>query len=237
MTVPQSATKPASDRTHRLRTLMTQAGISSFRELSRRAAVSQWQIRQLRTGPLSNLRWGVLCQLSQALNLNPSQLIAALESEPKPPAVQPNPSELEEAELGDGESLKQEYQRLQAQLNQQSSQLQQDFQRESLERLESFLRFWYTAAARVQQNPQLPAKNILPLIRPLEQLLDDWGLIPIGDVDAIVPYNPQQHQLKQGTANPGDRVRITHRGYYHGDCLLWRAQVDPIPDSNEQGYT
>lgn len=223
MTLPQSATH----RTHRLRILMTQAGISSFRELSRRAAVSQWQVRQMRTGPLSNLRWGVLCQLSQALNLSPSQLIAALDREPNPPAVSAHPSELE-----DGDSLKQEYQRLQAQLSQQSSQLQQDFQRESIERLESFLRFWYTAVAKVQQNPQLPAKNLLPLIRPLEQLLEDWGLVPIGDVDDIVPYNPQQHQLKQGAANPGDRVRISHRGYYHGDCLLWRAHVDPLPDSN-----
>lgn len=181
----------------------------------------------MRTGPLSNLRWGVLCQLSQALKLSPSQLIAALDREPNPSAVQPDLSE-----LGDGESLKQEYQRLHAQLNQQSSQLRQEFQRESLEQLESFLRFWYTAAAKVQQNPQLPAKNILPLIRPLEQLLEDWGLVPIGDVDAIVPYNPQQHQLKQGQAKPGDRVRITHRGYYHGNCLLWRAQVAPLPDSN-----
>ncbi|MFO8041048.1 MAG: helix-turn-helix transcriptional regulator [Sodalinema sp.] len=225
MTKSQSATESTTNRTDRLRTLMTQAGISSFRELSRRAAVSQWQVRQVRTGPLSNLRWGVLCQLSQALNLSPSQLIAALDR-PSNPTV----TATGDSDLRDGESLKQEYQRLQAQLDQQSSQLQQDFQRESLEQLESFLRFWPTAAARVQQNPQLPAKNILPLIRPLQQLLEDWGLIPIGDIDAIVPYNPQQHQLKQGQANPGDRVRITHRGYYHGDCLLWRAQVDPLPD-------
>ncbi len=225
MTKSQSATESTTNRTDRLRTLMTQAGISSFRELSRRAAVSQWQVQQVRTGPLSNLRWGVLCQLSQALNLSPSQLIAALDR-PSNPTV----TATGDSDLRDGESLKQEYQRLQAQLDQQSSQLQQDFQRESLEQLESFLRFWPTAAARVQQNPQLPAKNILPLIRPLQQLLEDWGLIPIGDIDAIVPYNPQQHQLKQGQANPGDRVRITHRGYYHGNCLLWRAQVAPLPD-------
>jgi transcriptional regulator with XRE-family HTH domain len=225
MTKSQSAPESTTHRTDRLRTLMTQAGISSFRELSRRAAVSQWQVQQVRTGPLSNLRWGVLCQLSQALNLSPSQLIAALDHPSSPTVTATNNSDVR-----DGESLKQEYQRLQAQLNQQSSQLRQDFQRESLEQLESFLRFWPTAAARVQQNPQLPAKNILPLIRPLQQLLEDWGLIPIGDIDAIVPYNPQQHQLKQGQANPGDRVRITHRGYYHGNCLLWRAQVDPLPD-------
>ncbi|NMG57284.1 XRE family transcriptional regulator [Geitlerinema sp. P-1104] len=229
MTRLQSATESATHRTDRLRSLMTQAGISSFRELSRRAAVSQWQVRQVRTGPLSNLRWGVLCQLSQALNLSPSQFIAALEREPNPAAAQPSYPDQER------ESLKQEYQRLQVQLSQQSQQLRQEFQRESLERLESFLRFWYTAAAMVQQNPQLPAKNLLPLIRPLEQLFEDWGLIPIGDVQAIVPYNPQQHQLKQGTANPGDRVRITHRGYYHGDRLLWRAQVDPLPNPPHPG--
>ncbi|WP_159786777.1 helix-turn-helix domain-containing protein [Sodalinema gerasimenkoae] len=230
MTRPHSAPESATNRTDRLRTLMTQAGISSFRELSRRAAVSQWQVRQVRTGPLSALRWGVLCQLSQALNLSPSQLIAALEREQNPVAPP-----LSQPELGDRESLKQEYQRLQIQLSQQSNRLSQEFQRESLERLESFLRFWYTAAAKVEQNPQLPAKNLLPLIRPLEQLLKDWGLIPIGEVDAIVPYNPQQHQLKQGTANPGDRVRISHRGYYHGDRLLWRAQVDPLPNPPHPG--
>ena len=104
MTRLQTPPESATHRTDRLRALMAQAGISSFRELSRRAGVSQWQVRQVRTGALSNLRWGVLCQLSQALNLSPSQFVAVLEREPNPAAAQPSHSDEER------ESLKQEYQ-------------------------------------------------------------------------------------------------------------------------------
>jgi len=104
----------------------------------------------------------------------------------------------------------------------------EQFQRESLQTIESWLLQWPTAVSAIAQNPDLPAQRIIKLLNPLEKLLQSWGVTRIGQVGEEVSYNPQQHQLLSGTAQSGITVRVRYVGYRHGDKLLYRAKVEPI---------
>ena len=87
---------------------------------------------------------------------------------------------------------------------------------------------WPTAVSKVQENQTLPAVKLLPLLRPVEKLLQQWGVEAIAPVGACIPYNPQQHQLLEGTAEPGSTVKVRYTGYKQGDKLLYRAKVIPV---------
>jgi len=104
----------------------------------------------------------------------------------------------------------------------------EQFQRESLQTIESWLLQWPTAVSAIAQNPDLPAQRIIKLLNPLEKLLQSWGVERIGQVGEEVSYNPQQHQLLSGNVPPETTVRVRYVGYRHGDKLLYRAKVEPI---------
>ncbi|WP_346289459.1 helix-turn-helix domain-containing protein [Sphaerothrix gracilis] len=208
------------DRTAVLRQLMQQADISSFKALSQQAQVSQWQVRQLRQGKIAQMRLQVLLQLATALRLTLPELLADF-------SLVTTATESDQVEQGDQPVLAQEYQRLQKQLAQQQQQLEQKFQQDSLNTLESWLLSWPTAAYAAQNNPQIPATRLIPLMRPLENLLADWGIEAIAPVGAEIPYDPQQHQLIEGSAQPGDLVKVRYTGYRQGGKLLHRVKVSP----------
>lgn len=206
----------AVDYTRRLRSHMQSVGVLSFRALSQRAGVSQRQIAHLRQGHADRLQVQQLHKLSQALELPLVELIAQFSS-----------LTLDRAS-SQPEHFRQEYQRLQTQLAEQRETLRQEFQRSTLQSIESWLLQFPTAAYAAQQNPQAPAVRLLPLMRPIEQLLKEWGVEAIAAVGDEVAFDPQIHQLMEGNANPGDRVRIRYTGYRQGDRLLHRAKVSPI---------
>ncbi|MFN5239887.1 MAG: XRE family transcriptional regulator, partial [Aphanizomenon sp.] len=107
--------------------------------------------------------------------------------------------------------------------------LQQEFQRSSLQILESLLLQWPTAAYIARENHQLTAVKILPLVdKPLETLLQAWDVKAIASVGDQIPYNPQFHQLLEGTAQPGEIVKVRYPGYIHYEQLLYRVRVSPI---------
>jgi DNA-binding Xre family transcriptional regulator len=202
--------------THPLQQLMQRVGISSFKALSKKAGVSERQIRYLRRGQVSQMRLETLLKMSQALQLSVSDLLATF-GEIKPDAETDSPA-----------ALKQEYQRMQEKLRQQRETFRQEFEQSSLQVLESWLLQWPTAAYAAQQNPQLPAVRLLPLLRPMQQLLQQWGVEAIASVGEEVAYDPRWHQLMEGTATAGDRVKVRYTGYRQGDKLLYRAKVSPI---------
>jgi DNA-binding Xre family transcriptional regulator len=206
------------DFNHPLQQLMQRVGVSSFKALSRKAGVSERQLRRLRLGQVSQMRMETLLKISQALQVPITELLATF-------------SEIKlGGELDAQAALKQEYQRLQAQMEQQRESLMQEFQQASLQVLESWLLQWPTAAYAAQQNPQLPAVRLLALVRPVEQLLQQWGVEAIASVGEEVSYDPRQHQLMQGKAQEGDRVKVRYTGYRQGDKLLYRAKVSPIEE-------
>ncbi|MGI0489570.1 helix-turn-helix domain-containing protein [Pantanalinema rosaneae CENA516] len=208
----------------KLQDWMQQAGINSFRALSRAAGVSRWQVEQLRQGKIAQMRVEILLKLSQALQISLSELLTPFTTNHQADQALPSAPNLEQQLM----DLRQEYDRLQAQLAQQHQELLQEFQQSSVQVLESLLLQLPTAAYAAQQNPQAPAVKLLPLLRPVDQLLDHWGIAAIATVGAEVPYDPQQHQLMEGFAEPNDPVKIRYTGYRQGDRLLYRAKVSPV---------
>lgn len=207
------------DFTHQLQDLMQRVGFSSFKALARSANVSERQLSRLRRGELQQMRIDVLLQISQALQVPLTDLLVTFSAVDLSGGITPPEESKANADL------KREYERLQAQLAQQRQTLWQEFQQSSLQVLESWLVQWPTAAHKAQENPQLPAVRLLPLLRPMEQLLQQWGIEAIAPVGAELPYNPQLHQLLEGTAQPGETVKVRYTGYRQGDKLLYRAKV------------
>jgi DNA-binding Xre family transcriptional regulator len=212
------------DYTQLLQQLMQRLGFSSYRQLSRSAGVSEKQLRRLRGGEVSQIRVETLLKLSQALQVSASELLATFSLESTAPASQVAGDEVE--------ALRQEYQRLQAKLEQQQETLRQEFQQSSLQTLESWLLQWPTAAHAAQQNPQLPAVRLVPLVRPMEQLLQEWGVEAIASVGSELPYDPQWHQLMEGTAQLGETVKVRYTGYRWKEKLLYRAKVSPVVNAS-----
>ncbi|BBD69083.1 hypothetical protein NIES4072_35870 [Nostoc commune NIES-4072] len=212
----------------KLQDLMQQAGIPSFKALSRAAGVSERQLLRLRQGKLEQMRVDVLLKLSPVLQISLNELIATFSTvELLQEKAAPTQELLEE--IAD---LRKEYQRSQLQLEQQREILLQELQQSSLQLLESLLLQWPTAAQKAQENPQLPAIKIVPLVqKPLEKLLDAWGVEAIAPVGAKLPYDPQLHQLMEGTAQPGELVKVRYTGYLQGEKLLYRAKVSPLTES------
>ncbi|MER3494246.1 MAG: nucleotide exchange factor GrpE [Mastigocladus sp. ERB_26_2] len=216
---------PQTDFTQKLQDLMQRVGILSYKTLSRTAGVSERQILRLRRLGVEQMRLDVLLKLSQALQISLQELVANFSEQELLPNKATPPQEL----LQQITDLKTEYDRLQLQLQQQRLTLQQEFQQSSLQLLESLLLQFPTAAHKARENPQLSAVNIVPLVhKPLERLLQQWGIEAIASVGAEIPYDPLLHQLMDGIAQPGDIVRVRYIGYRQGDKLLYRAKVSPL---------
>lgn len=199
-----------------LKNLMQKAGISSFKELSQKAGISELQLIRLRRGLALQMQVDILLKISQALEITLTELLANFA-----------PESVEKSEVTATSSVEQEYQRLQANLEQQRQSLMLEFQQSSLHILESWLLQWPTVVEKVNQNPRLAAVKILPLLRPVERLIEQWNLEAIAPVGAEVPFDPQLHQLMQGSAQEGDLVKVRYTGYRQGDKLLYRAKVSP----------
>lgn len=213
--------------THLLQGLMQQVGVSSFKALAQAAGVSERQILRLRRGEVKQMRVEVLLKLSHTLEISLAELVATFsQQEPSSQEVATPPADLTQ--------IKREYQRLQARLEHQRQELMQEFQQSSLQVIESWLLQWPTAAHKAQANLQLPAVKLLPLVRPLDKLLQQWGVEAIAPVGAELAYDPQLHQLLEGTAQPGDLVQVRYTGYRQGDKLLYRAKVSQTAGKSNQ---
>ncbi|MDF2388761.1 nucleotide exchange factor GrpE [Nostoc ellipsosporum NOK] len=214
--------------TKKLQNLMQQVGISSFKALSRAAGVSERQILRLRQGKLEQMRLDVLLKLSPVLKVTLSELVSTF----SPVDLVKEKAATTQELLQEIADLKIEYQRSLLEIEQQREILLQEFQHSSLQMLESFLLQWPTAAQKAQENPQLAAVKIVPLVqKPLEKLLQGWGIEAIASVGDEIPYDPQLHELMQGTAQPGETVKVRYIGYRQGNKLLYRAKVSLVGES------
>ncbi|MEM6837433.1 MAG: helix-turn-helix domain-containing protein [Cyanobacteria bacterium P01_C01_bin.120] len=218
---------PSQSATERLQTLMAAADISNFRALAQRAQVTSWAVQQLRRDRITTMRVEVLQRLAAALGISLTELLQTFG------AIATVPAATERAVLPTSQAVSQvatlqaEYQRLQTQLEQQAETLVRQFQREALAVLESWLMQWPTAAHAVEKNPDLPASRLLPLVQPMQALLDSWGVEAIAPVGAIIPFDPQAHQSMSGHIEPGAAVKIRYAGFRWQGQLLHRAKVSP----------
>lgn len=211
--------------------LMQQAQISSFSQLTKISAVSPWQLNRLLVGLLPKMSVENLLRLSKALKVPIEQLLREFCGD-KSLFDSLDFSQLgtQTLNLSDVEKVRQEYQQLQQQLNEQKDILEKEFQKSSLETLESWLLQWPTAAMVAQKNPQLSAVKLLPLVKPIIELLKRWNVETIAVVGEKVSYDPLCHQLLEGSSyvEPGETVIIRQIGYRHKENLLYRAKVSPV---------
>jgi molecular chaperone GrpE (heat shock protein) len=214
-----------------LRQLMAKAGCPSYRALIQQSNLSRRQLEALRSGQGARLPVEGLSRMSQVLKISLWDLfkifdIAVLEYSDQEAEYQ---GTIAPTNVDQTQALKAECIRLHQQLEQQREQLQQDFQRETIHALETLLLMWPTAAHRAHQDETLPAIRILPLLKPLEQLLKRWGIEVIGEVGQQTLYDPTLHQWSansdEGAPDSGDAILITHVGYRQGMTILHRAKA------------
>ncbi|MFN9206021.1 MAG: nucleotide exchange factor GrpE [Pseudanabaena sp.] len=205
------------DRTEILRLLMKQVGISSFQILSERTGISRRAIDTLRKGTAATLRYADLAKLAEVLQIEVTEVIAKFISDSNNP----------ESPISEIAALREEYQRLQQKLELQKFELRSQFERETIQQLESLILQLPSAAYAAQQNPNMLAKNILPLLRPIDALLQKWGITAIGSVGKEVNFYSQKHQLMEGSdeIKEGDIAIVRYVGYMQGEKLLYRARV------------
>ena len=203
-----------------LEKLMAEVGIADLQELSKISGVSQLQLIRLKQGLLPKMQIDTVLKLTEALEMPLNDFLNLFLGKSSVSSNKTDRSQIE--------SLKQEYQRLQQEIEVQKQHLEQKFQQTSIQTLESWLLQWPAAAAAVKNNSQLSGSKLLPLVKPIEKLLARWGVEEIGAVGEELAYDPQCHQLIAGSANPGDLVKIRYLGYRHQNKLLYRAKVSPI---------
>ncbi|AFZ44406.1 hypothetical protein PCC7418_2252 [Halothece sp. PCC 7418] len=124
-----------------------------------------------------------------------------------------------------GESLQQECERLRQQLAQQKASLHEEFQEATFEQLQSLLTQFPSARKMAAAKPDLPAKNFSALFTPLENVLEEWGITPIGEVWETVAFNPQYHQADSDEIAEGETVYVRFVGYRQGEKILVPAKV------------
>ena len=206
-----------------LEDLMRQVNIADTYELSEKAGVTRLPIIRIQRGLISNISVGTIARIAKALNISINSLIETFSEQ------QIARAEFNKSEGNDALAVcKQEYQKLQQEMLQQQEFLEAEFQKSSLETIESWLLQWPTAAKAVSQNPNLPASRLIDLVKPVEELLKQWNIEAIARVGEQVTYNPQHHQLIKGTAEIGEMVEVRYVGYKQEDKLLYKAKVSPV---------
>ncbi len=181
---------------------MTQAQINNYGELSSLAGVSLLQFYRLKNGLLDSTPLGILKKIADGLNISVHTLIDDL-------------SENKNLSSSDIEQIE--------------SNLKWEYQQEAISILESLILQLPTFTHAVENNSNLPASKLIPLLEPLKELLSQWDIETIGNVGEIVSYNPQEHELMDNNNNldkiETQSVKIRYVGYRHQDKLLYRAKV------------
>ena len=211
--------------------------ISSFRELAQRSGLSRYQIDKIRRGQWKSISLVGALRLATVLQLTWEEFLDWSQLQGLPSAVKsPQPS-LNDRPSSASESLEYQHlenQHLENQLQQQTITMKTQFQREALHQLESWLHNWPKVVYAIHHDkPDLLAAKILPLLRPLELLLQAWGVEPIGTIGDRLPYSPQEHLPLSPVSTPGAPIEIQRPGYRHQGNLLFRAEVIPLPFSEQ----
>lgn len=216
-TAPQNMTQNAVSQA--LRQLMTDCDIDTFKALSLRSQVSLGAIKRLQQGHILTMQVQTVRKIAEVLQISVDDLVRSLTTE-SIPIPKPNASNSE---------LQQEYDRLAQKLKHQATTCRETFQQEALQTLEPWLIQWSAAAHAAQTNPQLMANKLLPLLSPIDRLLMEWGVSPIGTIGEECDYDPALHHGMNGDFQLGDRIRIRFLGYRYqnstGNHVLHRAKV------------
>lgn len=196
----------AAETEAHLQSLRQQLGCTSWTALAARLGLTPARLRRLRRQPLEQWPYADLQRWAQLVGTSVPVLLG--DADP-------------------AQALRQECERLQQQLAQASEQQRDQWEFVALSRLEPWLLNWPRAVQAAQANPQLPARNLLALARPLEQLLETWGVEVLGQAGEVRAYDPSWQVAVdgEGEPTPDSPVTVKRPGYRWRGRLLHRAEV------------
>jgi molecular chaperone GrpE (heat shock protein) len=200
-----------------LRERMNQLDILDWQDLGEKAGLTRFGVRLVRRGDVRNLSLEQLRRLATVLNLNFQEFDRNLTVLPTSTTTATDASEIEE--------LRQQCFRLRDELQQQKTQLTDDFRKATFEQLQTLLTNYPAARKMAEAKPDLPAKNLSALFTPLENLLTSWGFEMIGSAWEQTAYNPQLHQPDVEDITEGELVYVRFVGYRDGEQILCPAKV------------
>lgn len=173
--------------TETLRDRMHQLGTNTWKDLQQSSGLSRRLLRQVRNGDVAQLRLRQLTQLATALSWSTEELLknlgvvsADLDHQiGQQTADQQTTKPSTMAETSVTEVLRQECLQLRDQLQQQNTELTTDVRDSAFQQLQTLLTNYPSVRQMMQVKPDLPAKNLVSLFTPLDNLLASWRYEPI----------------------------------------------------------
>lgn len=123
------------------------------------------------------------------------------------------------------EALRTECLQLRETLQRQGIELKHEFQYSTFQQLQTLLTNYPSLRQLLQVKPDLPAKNLISLLTPLDNLIESWDYEAIGQVWEKVFYDPQLHQADTSDIEVGELVYVRFVGYRKGEYILAPAKV------------
>lgn len=207
---------------------MEQVGIANWKTLQQKSGLKTSSLAKARRGEIGRLTQEQLNGLADALDWTAAELRDNLQDNLQDNLGKQKLAELSarvEAYTAEIEELRQQCLRLRDDLERQSSQLGSDFRNGTFEQLQTLLTNYPSVRSLAKAKPNLPAKNLVSLFSPLENMLESWGYEAIGSPWEQVAYNPQLHQPDIEDMVAGELVYIRFVGYRDGDRILCPAKV------------
>ncbi|MBD2035167.1 XRE family transcriptional regulator [Leptolyngbya sp. FACHB-321] len=167
-----------------------------------------------------NLRLQALRQRTDQVMQQPHQL-ELLSPEPATSET----LELQAALQKENDRLSQECLRLQQALQQQEIALTTTLRHSLFKQLQVLFTHYPSVNKIIETRPDLPAKNVVPMFVPLENLVQSWGYEQIGAVWEQVAYDPTLHQPDTPDIEAGELVYVRFVGYRDGSIVLSPAKV------------
>lgn len=132
------------------------------------------------------------------------------------------------------ETLEKKCQRLNQEIETLPQQLIKDWQKKTFELLHTLLANYPTAKVMVKFKPDLSAKNVISLLKPLDKILRHWEIETIGKPWEKVPYDSSIHYSDENLT-PQEIVYIRFVGYRQKDHILLPAKVSrTLPGQNKK---
>ena len=195
-----------------------QANIPNWQALQQQASLSSIALWQLRDGEINNLTLGEVTQVATVLSVPLGELLDKLGLPVENPELEARRlkcaqlTSLLQQSSKEKATLHQEGLRLHQELQQQRLELTQELRESTFEQLQTLLINYPSFQSLVSIKPELPAKNLISLLTPLDNLLSAWNYEQIGKPWQQVPYNPQIHQPDVSDISPGELVYIRFVG-------------------------
>lgn len=194
---------------------LNQLGIGNLASLGQKSGFTDSRLRQVRRGELASLTLKELTGLASALNWTIEELFFNFDVE----------TTFSSKRLAELEVLRTECLRLREELQKQRLELMAEFHHSTFEQLQTLLANYPSVRQLVQVKSDLPAKNLISLFTPLDNLIKSWGYESIGQPWEKVAFNPQFHQPDVSDIEIGELVYIRFVGYRDGELILCPAKV------------